>query len=366
MDKGQCRGKKMSDQVEKVIIIGSGPAGWSAAIYAARANLKPLVIEGAVTEKNRQQGTTPLGQLALTTEIENYPGFPAGSMRELLKTALPEEFQPYWVQQNKPPRSHGIEGPELMELMRQQAKNFGTRVITDDVVKVNFKKKPFEIYTLEGQTMKALTAIIATGARANYLGLPSEDNYKNRGVSACAVCDGALPRFKNKPLVVVGGGDSAVEEATYLTKFATEVSMVVRRDVLRASKIMADRARSNPKIKLRWNSVVDEVLGNDKDGVTGVRIKDTKQGKSEDYAAAGMFCAIGHTPNTAFLDGQLELNELGYIKYTTIFRTYTSVEGVYAAGDVSDDYYRQAVTSAGTGCMAALDAERYLAHHGLI
>ncbi len=356
----------MAEQVEKVVIIGSGPAGWTAAIYAARANLKPLVYEGAVTEKNRIQGTTPLGQLNLTTEVENFPGFPSGDTRQYLKTSLPEELQPYWVSANKPQPSHGINGPELMELMRQQAKNFGTRVVTDDIVKVNFKKMPFELFTLGGQTVRTLTVIIATGARANYLGLPSEDKYKNRGVSACAVCDGALPRFRNKPLVVVGGGDSAVEESTYLTKFATEVAMVVRRDELRASKIMAERAKSNPKIKIRWNTVVDEVLGNDKDGVTGVRFKEVKTGKTEEYAASGMFCAIGHTPNTSFLEGQLELNAKGYIKWTTPARTFTSVEGVFSAGDVSDDYYRQAVTAAGTGCMAALDAERYLAHHGLV
>jgi len=352
----------MSEQVEKVVIIGSGPAGWTAAIYAARADLNPLVLEGASTFKNHMQGMLPLGQLALTTEIENYPGFPAGDVRQYLKTALPAESQPHWVQKDKPPRSHGIEGPELMELMRQQAKNFGTRVITDDIVKVDFKKKPFELYSLDGKTFKALTVIVATGARANYLGLPSEDRFKTKGVSACAVCDGALPRFKNKPLVVVGGGDSAVEEAGYLTKFASEVALVVRRDVLRASKIMADRAKNNPKIKFRWNSVVDEVLGNDMDGVTGVRIKETKAGKTEDYSAVGMFCAIGHTPNTAFLDGQLELTEKGYVKWTTPNRTFTSVAGVFAAGDVADDYYRQAVTAAGTGCMSALDAERYLGH----
>ncbi|MCE9533768.1 MAG: thioredoxin-disulfide reductase [Planctomycetes bacterium] len=356
----------MADQVEKVIIIGSGPAGWTAAIYAARANLTPLVIEGAVTEKNRQMGTTPLGQLALTTEVENFPGFPSGDTRQYLKTSLPEELQPYWVSANKPQPTHGINGPELMELMRQQAKNFGTRVITDDVVKVDFKKKPFEMVTLGGQTLQALTVIIATGARANYLGLPSEDKFKNRGVSACAVCDGALPRFRNKPLVVIGGGDSAIEEASYLSKFATEVAMVVRRDVFRASKIMQDRAKSNPKIKVRWNSAVEEVLGNDKDGVTAVRIKDTKAGKTEDYVASGMFCAIGHTPNTHFLDGQLELNEKGYVKWTTPARTFTSIDGDFASGDVADDYYRQAITAAGTGCMAALDAERYLGHHGLI
>jgi thioredoxin reductase (NADPH) len=356
----------MADQVEKVVIVGSGPAGWTAAIYAARANLEPLVYEGAVTEKNRLEGTTPLGQLALTTEVENFPSWPAGDTRQYLKTALPEEAQPYWVQKNKPQPTHGINGPELMELCRQQAKNFGTRVITDDIVKVDLKKSPFELYTLEGKTVRALTVIVATGARANYLGLPSEDRYKNRGVSACAVCDGALPRFRNKPLVVVGGGDSAVEEANYLTKFASGVAMLVRRHELRASKIMAERALKNPKIDVRWNSVVDEVLGNDKDGVTGVRIKDVKSGKTEDFAASGMFCAIGHTPNTNFLGGQLELTEKSYIRWTTLARTYTSVPGVFAAGDVADDYYRQAVTAAGTGCMAALDAERYLGHHGLI
>jgi thioredoxin reductase (NADPH) len=351
---------------EKVVIIGSGPAGWTAAIYASRANLEPLVYEGAVTEKNRMQGTTPLGQLALTTEVENFPGFPAGDTKAYLKTALPEESQPYWVSANKPQPTHGINGPELMELMRKQAKNFGTRVVTDDIVKVDLKAKPFKLFTLGGETVEALTIIIATGARANYLGLPSEDRFKNRGVSACAVCDGALPRFRNKPLVVVGGGDSAVEEANYLSKFASEVQLTIRRDVLRASKIMQQRAFENPKIKIRKNSVIDEVLGNDTAGVTGVRFKNVQSGQTEEYSAAGMFCAIGHTPNTSFLDGQLKLNEQGYIQWTTPARTYTSVEGVFSAGDVSDDYYRQAVSAAGTGCMAALDAERYLSHHGLI
>lgn len=359
----------MADPVEKVVIIGSGPAGWTAAIYASRANLQPLVIQGDPTsETNRIQGTIPLGQLALTTEVENFPSWPAGDTRQFLKTALKTDDPdfPYWVLKDKPQPSHGINGPELVALMRQQAVNFGTRIESKDVVKVDLKNKPFTITTADGQTVKALTIIIATGARANYLGLPSEDKLKNRGVSACAVCDGALPRFRNKPLVVVGGGDSAVEESTYLTKFASEVAMVVRRDELRASKIMAERAKTNPKIKIRWNTVVDEVLGNDKDGVTGVRFKDTKSGKTEEYAASGMFCAIGHTPNTSFLDGQLELNDKGYVKWTTPARTFTSVEGVFSAGDVSDDYYRQAITAAGTGCMAALDAERYLAHHGLV
>jgi thioredoxin reductase (NADPH) len=207
--------------------------------------------------------------------------------------------------------------------------------------------------------------IIATGARANYLGLESEDRFKNRGVSACAVCDGALPRFRNKPLVVVGGGDSAVEEADYLAKFGSKVYMVHRRDQLRASKIMQQRALNNPKIELVWNHVVDEVLGDDKSGVTGVRLKSTLDGKSHERQASGMFCAIGHTPNTTFLKGKLAMNEKGYLTWTKPQRTYTSVEGVFAAGDVADDYYRQAVTAAGTGCMAALDAERWLATKGL-
>jgi thioredoxin reductase (NADPH) len=213
-------------------------------------------------------------------------------------------------------------------------------------------------------TIHAKAIVIATGARANYLGMPSEDHYKNRGVSACAVCDGALPRFRNKPLVVVGGGDSAVEEATYLTKFASRVYMIHRRDSLRASKAMAHRAHHDPKIEFVWNSVVDEVLGTDKEGVTAVRVQGVDNDLSKrELPAAGMFLAIGHTPNTTFLDGQLELNDKGYIKYTVPFRTNTSVPGVFAAGDVADDYYRQAITSAGTGCMAALDAERWLASH---
>jgi thioredoxin reductase (NADPH) len=350
--------------MEKVVIIGSGPAAWTAAIYAARANLGPLVFEGATTPENQMRGTAPLGQLNLTSEVENFPGFPSGQTREYLKSALPEQFQPYWVQANKPQPVHGIQGPELMELMRQQAKNFGTRIITDDVVKVDLKRHPFRVSTLEGQQVEALTLIIATGARANYLGLPSEDRFKNRGVSACAVCDGALPRFRNKPLVVVGGGDSAVEEATYLTKFASVVHLVHRRDALRASQIMQQRALTNPKITMKWNAAVDEVLGNDADGVTGVRLRSTVGGSPEELAIAGMFVAIGHTPNTDFLGGQLELAANGYIRWTTPQRTNTSVEGVFAAGDVADSYYRQAVTAAGTGCMAALDAERWLAARG--
>ncbi|MFN4258484.1 MAG: thioredoxin-disulfide reductase [Gemmataceae bacterium] len=348
---------------EKVVIIGSGPAGWTAAIYTARANLNPLVFEGAVTEQNRLQGTMPLGQLALTTEVENYPGFPYGKLREYLATSLPEERRPYWVQDNGDQRSHGIEGPELMELMRQQALNFGTRIITDDIVKVDFQRRPLVLTSLEGKTVETLTVIIATGARANYLGLPSEDKYKNHGVSACAVCDGALPRFRNKPLVVVGGGDSAVEEGTYLTKFASTVYLVHRRDQLRASKIMQDRALKNPKITMKWNRVLEEVLGNDKDGVTGVRLKSTTDDKTEELDCSGVFLAIGHTPNTDFLEGQVKKDDKGYLIWTKPQRTYTSVEGVFAAGDVADNYYRQAVTAAGTGCMAALDAERWLAEH---
>lgn len=349
---------------EKVVIIGSGPAGWTAAIYCARANLNPVVYEGAITEDNRIKGTLPLGQLALTTEVENFPGFPSAKLYEFLSTALPADRQPYWVQDKAPQPGHGITGPELMDLMRQQAVNFGTRIITDDITHVDFSKKPFKLHTLEGNVTEAMAVIIATGARANYLGLPSEDKFKNRGVSACAVCDGALPRFRNKPLVVVGGGDSAVEEASYLSKFASVVYLVHRRDKLRASKIMQDRALSNPKIKPCWNSAVDEVLGNDKDGVTGVRLKNLLDGSVQELASSGMFCAIGHTPNTDFLKGQLELDEKGYILWKKAARTWTSVEGVFAAGDVADNYYRQAITAAGSGCMSALDAERWLAEHG--
>jgi thioredoxin reductase (NADPH) len=351
---------------EKVVIIGSGPAAWTAAIYAARANLQPLVFEGAIREENRLRGTLPLGQLALTTEVENYPGLPAGDSREYLRTALPPERQPYWVEANLPQASHGINGPELMQLMCQQAVNFGTRIVTDDIVRVNFQKHPFEVTSLEGQTVASLAVIVATGARANYLGLPSEDRFKNNGVSACAVCDGALPRFRNKPLVVIGGGDSAVEEGTYLTKFASKVYLVHRRNQLRASKIMQERALANSKIEMKWNRVLEDVLGTDTDGVTGVRLRSTVPGedRTEELASTGLFLAIGHTPNTDFLAGQLELDDKGYVVWKRPGRTCTSVEGVFAAGDVADSYYRQAVTAAGSGCMAALDAERWLAERG--
>ncbi|MCA9069349.1 MAG: thioredoxin-disulfide reductase [Planctomycetaceae bacterium] len=345
---------------ENVVIIGSGPAGWAAAIYTARADLKPLVIEGADIEENRLKGTRPLGQLNLTTEVENYPGFPAGNLGAFLDDALRDTYVPYRDPKEDPHRA--VTGPELMELMRQQAKNFGTRIITDDVVDVDLSSHPFKMKTLGGQEIEALAVIVATGARANYLGLESEDRYKNKGVSACAVCDGALPRFRNHPLVVVGGGDSAMEEATFLTKFASKVYIIHRRDEFRASTIMADRALGNEKIEVKWNTVVDEVLGTDEQGVTGVRIRSTKnENETEELEASGYFAAIGHTPNTDFLNGQLEMNDKGYIKWTTPFRTYTSVEGVFAAGDVADDYYRQAITAAGTGCMSALDAERWLA-----
>ena len=346
---------------EHVVIVGSGPAGWTAAIYTARASLKPLVFEGAVTEDNRLGGTLPLGQLALTTEVENYPGFPAGDLSAYMRSSLDEEHQ-YLVDMHQ---KEGCSGPELMHLMRKQAKNFGTRIETDDVVEVDFSQRPFQLRTLSGQSVKAHAVIIATGARANYLGLDSEEMYKNRGVSACAVCDGALPRFRNKPLVVVGGGDSAVEEADYLSKFASTVYMIHRRDELRASKIMADRALNNPKINIQWNSQVVDVLGDDKSGVSGVRLQSTADESTRELEATGMFVAIGHTPNTRFLEGKLEMTSKKYLKWTVPFRTNTSVEGVFAAGDVADDYYRQAVTAAGSGCMAALDAERWLASQGL-
>jgi len=346
---------------EKVVIIGSGPAGWSAAIYAARAELTPLLFEGAITEENRLAGTLPLGQLALTTEVENYAGFPAGNLGGYLDDAIDEKRREVMA----PHEGHGVSGPELMELMRQQAVNFGARVVTDDIVEVDFSQRPYQLKSLEGETVETHTVIIATGARANYLGLPSEEKYKNRGVSACAVCDGALPRFRKQPLVVVGGGDSAVEESDYLSKFASKVYMIHRRDELRASKIMRQRAFDNEKIEIKWNSVVDEVLGADETGVTGVRLKSTvEEGKTEELEATGFFLAIGHTPNTDFLKGKIDMHESGYVKLTTPQRTYTSVDGVFAAGDVMDDYYRQAITSAGAGCMAALDAERYLAGKG--
>jgi thioredoxin reductase (NADPH) len=322
---------------EKLIIIGSGPAGWTAAIYASRANLQPLAIEGAHTEENRLRGTLPLGQLNLTTEVENYPGFP-----------------------------DGVSGPELMLRMREQAERYGTRILTEDVESIDLSERPFVMKDSAGATHEAHAVVIATGASANYIGLESEGRFKNRGVSACAVCDGALPRFRNKNLIVVGGGDSAAEEGNYLTKFASAVTLVHRRDVMsKASKIMADRLLSNPKVKPVWDSVVEEVLGDDELGMTGVRVKNLKTGREHSIEAAGLFVAIGHTPNTQFLRGQIELDAKGYIVLKDPFRTTTSVEGVFAAGDVADATYRQAITAAGMGCKAALDAERWLGAKGV-
>jgi len=319
---------------EKLVIIGSGPAGWTCAIYAGRANLSPVVYEGAISEENRLRGTLPLGQLHLTTEVENFPGFP-----------------------------NGIMGPELMIAMREQAERVGAKVVTEDIVDVDLSKRPFTLKDGNGAVIKAASLIIATGASANYIGLDSEEKYKNHGVSACAVCDGALPRFRHKPLVVVGGGDSACEEANYLTKFASTVYLVYRktRDKMRASQIMAERLLSNPKVKPIWNSVVDEVLGDEERGMTAARIRNLVSGETHTVDAPGMFVAIGHTPNTKFLRGQLQTDGQGFIVLRDPDRTTTSVEGVFAAGDVADPVYKQAITAAGMGCKAALDAERWLA-----
>jgi thioredoxin reductase (NADPH) len=322
---------------EKLVIIGSGPASWTAAIYAARANLSPVVYEGAISEDNRLKGTLPLGQLNLTTEVENFPGFP-----------------------------DGILGPELMTRMREQAERYGTRIVTEDVVSVDLKKRPFMLKDSAGKSTEAHALIISTGASANYLGLESEQKFKNFGVSACAVCDGALPRFRNKPLIVVGGGDSAAEEGNYLTKFASDVHLVHRRESMsKASKIMAERLLSNPKVKPVWNSTIVEVVGDEDRGMTGARVKNLVSGDEVHIEATGMLVAIGHTPNTKFLEGQIELDPKGFILLKDPFRTTTSVEGVFAAGDVADPVYKQAITAAGMGCKAALDAERWLAGKGI-
>ena len=361
---------------EKVVIIGSGPAGWSAAIYAARANLNPVVVEGTARTDVQM---IPLGQLAYTTEVENYPGFPFGNIRAFVESAVdkdrhynlppipnhPKEKRKRNTMEDIAPH-YAVQGVELMELMKQQAINFETRIISDDAVDIDLSGAVKKVILGKGEPIEAHTIIIATGARANWLGLPSEEEYKNKGVSACAVCDGALPVFYGKPLAVVGGGDSAVEEATYLAnlKGADKVYMIVRRDELRASKIMADRAINHPKVEILWNSTVDEVVG-DGNLVTGLKLKSSKDDSISELAVGGMFVAIGHTPNTDFLSGKLEMNPKGYVQWTRPFRTNTSAQAVYAAGDVADDYYRQAITSAGTGCMAALDAERYLADEGI-
>ena len=309
--------------IENVIIIGSGPAGHTAAIYAARANLKPLMFEGQLAG-----GVAAGGQLTTTTEVENYPGYTT------------------------------ISGPELMDKMRQQSEHCGTRIVTETVDNVDLSRRPFKVVA-GGKTYEAKSLIITTGATAKRMDLPGEDHLWQKGISACAVCDGALPFFRNKVLAVIGGGDSAVEEASYLTKFASKVLMLVRRDVLRASKVMQDRARSNSKIEIMYNTVPLEVVG--EKFVTGLKIKNTMTSTESTLQAGGLFYAIGHIPNTAFLNAQVELDEAGYIK-TKLGTTQTSVEGVFAAGDVQDKVYRQAITSAGTGCMAALDAERYLSH----
>ena len=313
--------------MQKVTIIGSGPAGFTAALYAARANLTPLMLEGF------QSGGSPGGQLMTTTEVENYPGFPGG----------------------------GISGPAMMEKFRAQAKEFGTTCHQEDVTQIDLSSRPFKVTTAE-RVVESHSVIIATGATAKRLHVPSEERLWDRGMSACAVCDGALPVYRNQDLAVIGGGDSAVEEATFLTKFATKVYMVHRRDQLRASKIMRDRAFSNEKLELVWNSVMEDVEGDD--AVTGVRIKNVNTQEVSVLPVRGIFYAIGHLPNTEFLGGQVETDETGYV-VVTAGGTRTSVEGVFACGDVVDKIYRQAVTAAGTGCMAALDAERWLTAEGI-
>jgi thioredoxin reductase (NADPH) len=317
-------------RAEKVVIIGSGPAAWTAAVYAARAQLEPLVFEG---EPSRDM--IPGGQLMYTTEIENYPGFP-----------------------------EGLGGQELMDRMKAQAVRYGSRVEMENIVEVEFSTYPFVLKPSYSDPVRALSVIVATGARANWLGLDEEQRlaHNGGGVSACAVCDGALPAFRDQVLAVVGGGDSAMEEATYLTKFAREVVVIHRRDSFRASKVMADRALNNPKIRVEWNTAVADVVGDE--FITALILEDTATRERRKLEVGGLFVAIGHTPNTAFLGGQLELHPTGYVKVSA-GRTCTSVPGVFAAGDVMDDYYRQAITAAGTGCMAALEAERWLAHQGV-
>jgi thioredoxin reductase (NADPH) len=307
-------------KVHKIIILGSGAAGLTAAIYASRANLAPLVIEG----------TQPGGQLTITTDVENYPGFP-----------------------------EGVQGPELMVLFRKQAERFGTQYLAGDISSIDLKTKPFTVF-LDTQELKAETLIVATGASAKLLGIESEKKLMGHGVSACATCDGFF--FRGKEVAVIGGGDTAIEEATFLTRFCTKITVIHRRDQLRASKIMQERAFQNPKIEFVWNTVVEEILGEPSSGMKGVRLRDVKKDKVFEKKFDGLFVAIGHEPNTRWFKGQLELDEKGYI-VTQNRSTATNIPGVFAAGDVQDHKYRQAVTAAGTGCMAAMDAERYLEEH---
>ncbi|MBK9323124.1 MAG: thioredoxin-disulfide reductase [Bdellovibrionaceae bacterium] len=306
----------MDQKIENLIIIGSGPAGLTSAIYSARARLEPLMIEG------EEAG----GQLMITTEVENYPGF-----------------------------EHGITGPELIAVIRKQAERFGTRFITRNVTKVDFSQRPFKVWVGE-KLYLSKSIIVSTGASAQYLGLPSEKQYLSRGVSACATCDGAF--FRDMVVGVVGGGDTAMEEAQFLTRFAKKVYVIHRRDHFRASKIMAERTVQHPKIEVLWNSEVSEVLGDGKN-VTGVKVKNTQEGSTKDLTMQGLFIAIGHKPNTSLFKGLLDMNETGYL-VTKANSTYTNIEGVFAAGDVQDHVYRQAITAAGTGCMAAIDCERWL------
>jgi thioredoxin reductase (NADPH) len=315
-----------------VVIIGSGPAGLTAAIYSARANLRPLLIDAPA---DAEKQTTPGGQLMITTDVENYPGF-----------------------------AEGIQGPELMVEFRKQAERFGTEFLEAWIDKVELQERPFTLHTSEN-LIHTETLIIATGASAKWLGIPGEakvpDGLGGHGVSACATCDGPLPGFRNKPLVVVGGGDTAMEEATFLTRYASHVYVVHRRDKLRASKIMQEKAFRNPKLDFIWDTAVEEILGTPANGVTGVRLRSVKTGEERIFPCAGVFIAIGHKPNTELFKGQIEMDEVGYIK-TSGHSTATNIPGVFASGDVQDSVYRQAVTAAGTGCMAALDSERFLDH----
>ncbi|MFN9992950.1 MAG: thioredoxin-disulfide reductase [Phycisphaerales bacterium] len=323
----------MSAHAHKVVIIGSGPAGWTAAIYAARAQLDPIVYCGI--PKADPGPILPGGQLMLTTEVENYPGF-----------------------------EHGVQGPEMMEKFRKQAERFGTKVVEDDIVKCDFSSRPFALHTGEGKVIHAQSVILATGATANWLGLENEMRLARSGggVSACAVCDGALPVFRDQPLAVVGGGDTAMEEATYLTKFASTVYVIHRRDTLRASRIMQERFLSRPNAKVVWNKEVTEVFGADR--IEGVELTDTVTGEKSRLDVKGLFIAIGHTPTTKFLAGSgIAFNSKGYIDLKNR-NSYTNIPGVFAAGDVADAEYRQAITAAGMGCQAALDAERWLAASG--